>query len=120
MIHHLQSTLERLEALLDGAIEAMATHRPFDDTSHAGAKGRTLLALSRLSAEIRPAELPEELKDRIRQVRQKLAREQALLRMRLDASHLVVGLIGEALLANESDGTYGPRPQRPGLGTSQP
>lgn len=120
MIHHLQSTLERLEALLDGAIEAMTNHRPFDDASHAGAKGRTLLALNRLSAEIPPSDLPAELQDGIRRVRGKLAREQYLLRTRLDASQLVVRLIGEALLANGSDGTYGPRPQRSGLGTSQP
>lgn len=112
MIHHLLSTLDRLEGLLDEAIAGMMQKGTFDDAATASAKGRALLALTRLSGEISPDALPPEVKERIRSVRAKLEREQALLERRLDASQLVVRLIADAVLAKDWDGTYGPVPAR--------
>lgn len=108
MIHHLLSTLERLETLLDDAIERMNGKQPVDDATLASAKGRALLALTRLSSEVSPGELSDDVKARIRRVRDKLAREETLLKRRLEASQLVVGLIAEAVMAQDWDGTYGP------------
>ena len=112
MIHHLQSTLERLETVLDEAIDAMTRRVAIDDAAVASAKGRALLALTRLSGEVSPVVLPDEVRERIRRVREKLAREHHILERRLEASQLVVRLIGDAVIAQEWDGTYGPLPAR--------
>ncbi|GAB5375500.1 MAG: hypothetical protein AcusKO_19620 [Acuticoccus sp.] len=108
MIHHLLSTLERLEGLLDEAIAGMTAKQRIDDAALASAKGRALLALTRLSAEFAPGALPEDVRARIRRVREKLGREHTMLERRLEASQLVVGLIAEAVMARDWDGTYGP------------
>jgi len=110
MTNHLLSALERLEALLDTEIEAMSARKPVDDAAVAGAKGRALLALTRLSADLDPNDLSAELRARLSSVRQKLTRESALLRRRLDASQIVVELIADAVLAGDWDGTYAPAP----------
>lgn len=108
MIHHLQSTLDRVESLLDSTIESMHKRERVDDGAVASAKGRALLALTRLSGDLHQDGLSPELKSQIARVRSKLGKEQAHLKARLDASQLVVKLIGEAIIAKESDGTYHP------------
>lgn len=110
MIHHLQSTLERLEGVLDDAIAAMVRRTEIDDAAVATAKGRALLALARLSGDISPTVLPDEVKALIGRVREKLTHEHHMMERRLEASQLVVRLIGDAVIAQESDGTYGPVP----------
>lgn len=112
MIHHLLSTLERLEALLDDSIRGMTEKAALDDAALTSAKGRALLALTRLSGEIGPDALPEDVKAQIVRVRTKLAREKSLLERRLDASQLVIRLVADAVLAQDWDGTYGPVPSQ--------
>ncbi len=112
MIHHLQSTLDRLEGILDEAITAMTRKTAMDDAAMASAKGRALLALARLSGDLSPTTLPDDIKQTIKRVREKLTREHQMLERRLDASQLVVRLIGEAMIAQDWDGTYGPVPTR--------
>lgn len=112
MIHHLQSTLDRLESILDEAINKMTQKAVMDDAAMASAKGRALLALARLSGELSPSTLPDDIKQTIKRVREKLSREHQMLERRLDASQLVVRLIGEAMIAQDWDGTYGPVPTR--------
>lgn len=110
MTTHLVSALERLEAVLDESIAAMGERAGIDHTALVNAKSRALLALSRLSADIAPANRGEDVKAIVARVREKLTAEQGLLERRLDASRVVVGLIGDAVVASDWDGTYGPIP----------
>jgi len=110
MIHHLLSTLERLESLLDEAIDGMRQQNSLNHAAIASAKGRALLALTRLTGDVAPDALNDEVKERIRRVRAKLQDEQSLLERRLEASQLVVGIIADAVLSQDWDGTYGPVP----------
>lgn len=110
MNHHLVSTLERIDAVLQDSIAAMGEHRAVDDAAAASVKGRALLALTRLSNDAARHAIPDQTRTLIRQVREHLDREQSLLQRRLEASELVVSLIGDAVSACDWDGTYGPIP----------
>ncbi|MEM7696306.1 MAG: hypothetical protein AAF318_17790 [Pseudomonadota bacterium] len=110
MIKHLMSTLARLEDVLDSSIAGMAGKGPVDDAASAATKGRALLALARLTDDINPSDLPDEAKNAIKRVREKLGEERRLLEYRLEASQVVIKLIGDAIIAERSDGTYGPMP----------
>ncbi|MBJ3778656.1 hypothetical protein [Acuticoccus mangrovi] len=109
MMQGLTTSLTRLETLIDGAIAALEDGGPLDDGGMADAKGRALLELSRYGRP--PAELitPEQARQ-IRRVREKLARESRLLGVRLEAAEVVSSIVAEAVMADEWDGTYGPRP----------
>ncbi|MEM8551450.1 MAG: hypothetical protein AAGF45_03660 [Pseudomonadota bacterium] len=108
MIQHLQPTLTRLEDILDTSMASMAAREGADHGAITSAKGRALLALSRLPQSIPQDALSEDVVAALARVREKLAAEQRMLKQRLDASELVVSLIGEAVQLSDWDGTYGP------------
>lgn len=108
------AALDRLETTLDMAIAKMEAAETVDDVAMADVKGRALLELSRLSQFDRGRPKPEGLPDQLARVKVKIAREQMLLGVRLDAAALVSNLIADALASNEWDGTYSPHPSHPG------
>ncbi len=120
----LTTTLMQLEAVLDESADAIRTKVPVDDTAVVKSKGNALLSLSHLAGETTPETMSESEKDAVRRIRDKLGTERGLLERRLEASRLVVQLIGEAILAEEWDGTYAPeavhpaRPQQGPAGSS--
>ncbi|WMS41818.1 hypothetical protein RDV64_17350 [Acuticoccus sp. MNP-M23] len=118
--HPLTPTLMQLEAVLDETADAIRTKQSIDDTAMVKAKGRALLSLSHLSGEISAERLSAGEQDAIRRIREKLATERGLLERRLEASQLVVKLIGEAMLAEEWDGTYAPEAVHPVHPSRQP
>ncbi|MEO1105039.1 MAG: flagellar protein FlgN [Pseudomonadota bacterium] len=120
MMTTLIGALERLEKVLDQSIEAMTDRIGIDHTGIINDKSRALLALSRLASDITPAHLGEDAKAIVTRVRDKLASEQALLERRLDASRVVVDLIGDAVIASDWDGTYGPIPAYRTAGAHRP
>lgn len=108
-----RQALERLEAILDASIEGLMSGAKVDDAAIADAKGRALLELSRLAATGSARTPADEHVAAVARVRDKLARERTLLGYRLDAAALVSRLVAEAVLAEDWDGTYGPRPGTP-------
>ncbi|MEM8852373.1 MAG: hypothetical protein AAGD34_01655 [Pseudomonadota bacterium] len=106
----LSAALDRLEVTLDIAIAKMEAGEAVDDAAMAEAKGRALLELSRLGQLDKGRPKPEGLPDQLTRVKVKIAREQVLLGVRLDAAALVSNLIADALASNEWDGTYSPHP----------
>lgn len=111
--HPLTTTLMQLEAILDETADAIRTKQPVNDAAVVNAKGRALLSLSHLSGEVAADTLSQSEREAIRRIREKLGTEHGLLQRRLEASQLVVQLIGEAILAEEWDGTYAPASVHP-------
>jgi len=109
----LTATLMQLEAVLDETADAIREKAPVDDTAIVSAKGRALLSLAHLSGEVASTDLSQSEQDAVRRIREKLVTERGLLARRLEASQLVVQLIGEAILAEDWDGTYAPAAVHP-------
>lgn len=104
------NAVSRLEGLIDTSIAAMKASASIDDKALADAKGRALLELSRLGNHT-PGE-DAQLLDQVRRLRSKLATEEKLLMRRLEAARVIAEIVTEAVLAEESDGTYEPRPPK--------
>ena len=102
------NAVSRLEGLIDTSIAAMKASASIDDKALADAKGRALLELSRLGHHQPPVD--DGMAAQIRRVRAKLATEEKLLLRRLEAARVISEIVTEAVLAEESDGTYEPRP----------
>ncbi|ORE90408.1 hypothetical protein [Acuticoccus yangtzensis] len=108
------TAFNRLEGLIDTSIAAMKASASIDDKALADAKGRALLELSRLGKG--HAAEDEQTLEQVRRLRAKLAVEEKLLLRRLEAARIISEIVTEAVLAEESDGTYGPRaPMTTGL-----
>lgn len=112
MSHPAAASLTRLEILVDGAIAALAAGEEVDHAAMAEAKGRALLELSRHDP-LRGTDDDPGLAASVGRLRAKLAEEERLLGIRLRAAEMVSGIVAEAILAAEADGTYGPRPPAP-------
>ncbi len=104
------SAISRLEGLIDTSIAAMKARASIDDKALAAAKGRALLELSRLNQH--PTQNDADLLEQVRRVRAKLDAEEKLLTRRLEAARIISEIVTAAVLAEDSDGTYGPRPPK--------
>lgn len=118
------AALAKLDDMLDQAmgIGPDGTRQPIDDHAVATQKGRMLLELSRLPTPNEGPPIPPELAEKAHQVRARLADEQRLLKRRIEAADMISGLIAEAVMAEEWDGTYEPRGAltAPGPGRAEP
>ena len=116
MIHPTDASLARLEGLVDSAISALRAGAAVDHAAMADAKGRALLELTRgPQPDGSIGEAADQTRAaRIGRLRAKLAEEERLLGVQLKAAEMVSGIVSDAILASEADGTYGPRPPRAG------
>lgn len=110
MMTAIANSISRLEGLIDTSIAAMQAGARIDDKGIADAKGRALLELSRLGSRLPTGD--QQLLEQIRRLRGKLAAEEQLILRRLEAARLIAEIVTEAVLAEESDGTYEPRAPR--------
>ncbi|WP_108662740.1 hypothetical protein [Acuticoccus kandeliae] len=111
MTQALATSLTRLETIVDDCIAALESGGAVDDAALAEAKRRVLLHLSRHGA---IGAVDDATAVQIGRLRGKLQREEALLQVRLQAAQIVAGLVADAVMADEWDGTYGPHlPVRP-------
>ncbi len=101
----IDGALRRLEETVDLETDALISHQPIDFADINRRKSQTLLELTRLSRAL-PAAADARLAQRLRPLRDKLAENQHVLEMHLNAvreiADLMVSVLGEA----ESDGTY--------------
>jgi len=106
-ISGLLSALARLEEVVDQETAALESRTPIDLQDFSHRKSRSLLELTRMARAV-PAKVADDtLQDRLRQIRQKLARNQKLLGVHLAAAQEIASILTSALGASESDGTYG-------------
>jgi hypothetical protein len=98
--------IERLEQVVDQETADLRANRPVDLAETNGRKSHGLLELMRGMRGIDPAALDRPLADRLRALRMKLDRNQATLRMHMDAVQEIASMLTGAMRDAESDGTY--------------
>ncbi len=101
-----EGALDRLEDAIDLETSTLEARRPSDFQEFNRLKSRSLLELTRLMRAL-PAGADEGLREPIARLRDKLVRNQAVLKLHLDAVQEIAGLLVNALGESESDGTYG-------------
>ncbi|HMN88142.1 MAG TPA: flagellar protein FlgN [Bauldia sp.] len=109
----LSAAMARLEEAIDAETEALEARRPVDLEALNRLKSRSLLELTRLARTLPPAGNAG-LAAAVAGLTEKLVRNQAVLRLHLDAVQEISGLLAHALGEAESDGTYGLAPRRAG------
>ena len=102
----LDAALDRLEAVIDAETEALVSRAPLDHADINRQKSQSLLEITRLARALPP--MPDAaLRERLADLRERLATNHRLLGLHVEAvrevSDLMVGILNDA----ESDGTYG-------------
>jgi len=100
--------MDRLEFVVDVETRALETHHDIDLEESNRRKSQILLELSRLMKVVDQEPLESQVIDRLSSVRQKLARNQAVLELNLRAMNEVAEIVAASIRAEESDGTYQP------------
>lgn len=100
--------MDRLEFVVDVETRALETRHDIDLEESNRRKSQILLELSRLMKVVDQEPLERQVIDRLSSVRQKLARNQAVLELNLRAMNEVAEIVAASIRAEESDGTYQP------------
>src|SRR5690606_39961255 len=100
--------MDRLEFVVDVETRALETHHDIDLEESNRRKSQILLELSRLMKVVDQEPLESQVIDRLSSVRQKLARNQAVLELNLRAMNEVAEIVAASIRAEDSDGTYNP------------
>jgi hypothetical protein len=99
------AALDRLEETIETETTALEAHQAANMADFNSRKSRSLLELTRLARALPPGAQPT-LRTRLDRLRAKLLRNQAVLKLNVEAvreiADLLLGALGEA----ESDGTY--------------
>lgn len=108
-----QSAAARLEEIIDHETAALAERRAVDLDEINRLKSRSLLELTRL-IRVLPEDVGDRLSETVLPLHRKLLRNQAVLRLHLEAVQEIAGLLANTLGEFESDGTYEMARRRPG------
>jgi len=100
--------MDRLEFVVDVETRALETHHDIDLDETNRRKSQILLELSRLMKVVDQEPMERQVIDRMSGVRQKLARNQAVLELNLRAMNEVAEIVAASIRAEDSDGTYNP------------
>lgn len=104
----LEVTLQRLEEVLDQETSALRAGGSVDLQAFNGRKSQALLELTRMLRHAQGGAQDPHLVKRIGAIQSKLAINQAVLKMHLEAVREVSNTIADAIRAADSDGTYTP------------
>ncbi|MBK1622013.1 hypothetical protein [Afifella marina] len=102
----LTTCIGRLEELVDQESEALSHNQPIDLQEFNHRKSRALLELSRMARAVPAENISTDARIGIIRLREKLQRNQDLLKTHISAVQTVAGLIAKAMSDAESDGTY--------------
>jgi len=110
IVRKLQAALRQISEVIDYETQALESHQTPDFQEIRAKKARGLQALSLLLDEIKPQILDDEhkayLQPQLHQLQEKLARNQQLLQLHMEAVGELVEMINRAAHAQETDGTY--------------
>jgi len=98
--------IERTEELLDEETGALENRSTVDLVSFVRRKSQSLLEITRAARALRDFEVDPTVTDRLAALKDKLERNQAVLRLHLEAVREVADLLVKTARAVESDGTY--------------
>jgi hypothetical protein len=102
----LASIISRIEQAVEEETVAIRTDTSFDLKASNARKSRYLYELSRAVKNAGGAQLPDEQREAIVRLREKLARNEAAILAHLSAVNEVATLIQGAIQRAEADGTY--------------
>ena len=102
----LMAIIGRIEEAVDEETAAIHTDLGFDLKASNARKSRYLYELSRAMKGVNVGDLGEEHRNGMLRLRQKLARNETVIRAHLDAVGEVASLIQAAVQKVEADGTY--------------
>ncbi|SRR5690554_2939418 len=109
----LLQAIERAEKIVERETAALRSRGQVDLREFEHRKSHALLDLTRAGRGVDATELPPEIVDRLRALRGALEANMECLSLHLDAVREIADVIAQAMLAQESDGTYSSR-SRPG------
>ena len=98
--------VERTEDLLDEETFALKDRRAIDLVSFIRRKNQSLLEITRAARALSDYEVGPAVTDRLAGLKDKLERNQAVLRLHLEAVREVAELLAKAARDADSDGTY--------------
>lgn len=98
--------VERTEDLLDEETRALENRRVIDLVSFVRRKNQSLLEITRAARALKDFEVEPAVTDRLTGLKDKLERNQAVLRLHLEAVREVAELLAKAARDVDSDGTY--------------
>jgi len=98
--------IERTEDLLDEETFALKDRRAIDLVSFIRRKNQSLLEITRAARALSDYEVGPAVTDRLAGLKDKLERNQAVLRLHLEAVREVAELLAKAARDADSDGTY--------------
>lgn len=103
---NLSAILGRIEEAVDNETSSIRTDIRFDIKASNARKSRYLYELSKAVSGLGQMALPEEHKDGISRLREKLAANEAAILAHLNAVTEVAALMQDAIQRGEADGTY--------------
>lgn len=102
----LEISLQRLEEVVDQETAALKSGQPVDLKAYNDRKSQALLELSRWLRNIPNLGANPELAARVGGLKEKLALNQAALKLHLEAVQEISASLTDAIQQSESDGTY--------------
>ncbi|VIO80391.1 hypothetical protein CI41S_72570 [Bradyrhizobium ivorense] len=110
-VRGLLASIQRLEAVIEEETSALETGKKIDFDDFSARKSRSMLEFVRLMRARVYLGSEAEIAEEIRQLRDKLERNRAILERHYDAVREVATIIVRAIREAESDGTYARRAQ---------
>lgn len=102
----LDSAIQRLEEIIDQETAALLGHKAVDLKEFNSRKSHGLLELTRALRQIDEPSITSEIRARLKALRGKLEKNQAVLKTHLEAVREISTIISDAIRQSESDGTY--------------
>lgn len=113
----LSAVIARVEEAIEAETRAIRTDRNFDIRASNARKSRYLYELTRALKNTDAQTLAAEHREAIQRLRNKLARNEAVIRAHMNALSEVADLIQNAIRNAEADGTYSASACGPGPGS---
>lgn len=102
----LTQAINRLEAVLAGETIALRAGRQLDLGETSNRKNQSLLELTRIARGIEPGTMSDALRSRMGVLRERLEDNSQLLRLHMEATGEIAGIIARSMAEADSDGTY--------------
>lgn len=113
---NLTSLIRRIEETVDEETASIRTDVGFDIRASNARKSRYLYELNRAVGSFRDTQLPDEQREMILRLREKLAANEAAILAHLNAVSEVATIIQDTIQKAEADGTYSPSAFASGAG----
>ena len=103
----LNQAINRLEAVLAGETNALRAGRRLDLGETSNRKNQSLLELTRIARGIEAGTLSDAMRARMGILRARLEDNRSVLRLHMEATDEIAGMIARSMADADSDGTYG-------------